>query len=73
MGGYKCELSPELQEIARKTLHENPERREADIQHIRDWLKKQPHLISRTGNIDLNSRIQDYLRSKRLNKYRNLH
>ena len=49
MGGYKCELSPELQEIARKELHEDPSRREKDIEHIRDWLKKQPHITARTG------------------------
>lgn len=42
-------LSEELQKVALKELNEDPSRIEADIEHIRNWLKKQPHLISRTG------------------------
>jgi len=39
-------LSPELLEQAKKNVNEVPERREADVQAIRDWLKKQPHIIA---------------------------
>jgi hypothetical protein len=38
-------LSPELLEQAIKNVGEDPKRREADVQAIRDWLKKQPHII----------------------------
>jgi len=37
-------LSPELLEQAKK-IGEDPKRRAADVQAIRDWLKKQPHII----------------------------
>jgi len=39
-------LSPELLEQAKKKLNEDPKRRAADVQAIRDWLKKQPHIIA---------------------------
>ncbi|XP_059490152.1 uncharacterized protein LOC132205225 [Neocloeon triangulifer] len=38
-------LSPELLEYARKKLNEDPKRRAADVQAIRDWFKKQNHII----------------------------
>lgn len=38
------ELTPELLVRAKKELNEDPSRRDADIAHIRDWLKKQPHI-----------------------------
>ncbi|XP_066978641.1 retinol-binding protein pinta-like isoform X5 [Macrobrachium rosenbergii] len=51
MGGeYVCNLSPELIQRAKDELNEDPERRAADIQHIRDWLKKQPHIKARTDD-----------------------
>lgn len=42
-------LSPELQRLAREELNEDPKRREKDIQAVREWLVKQPHLNARTG------------------------
>jgi hypothetical protein len=39
-------LSPELQERAKKELNEVPERLESDIAAIREWLKKQPHILA---------------------------
>ncbi|XP_046979860.1 alpha-tocopherol transfer protein-like [Schistocerca americana] len=44
--GYR-ELTPELQAKAEKELNEDPKRRDQDIQHIKEWLKKQPHLKAR--------------------------
>ncbi|XP_047098519.1 alpha-tocopherol transfer protein-like [Schistocerca piceifrons] len=44
--GYR-EVSPELEAIAVKELNEDPKRRDQDIQHIKDWLSKQPHLRAR--------------------------
>ncbi|CAG0895718.1 unnamed protein product [Cyprideis torosa] len=40
----KTSLPPHIQEIALKELNEVPERRGDDIQAIREWLKKEPHL-----------------------------
>ncbi|CAB3376557.1 Hypothetical predicted protein [Cloeon dipterum] len=39
-------LSPELLEYAIKKLNEDPKRREADVKAIREWLKKQTHIIA---------------------------
>ncbi|KAG0725935.1 Retinol-binding protein pinta [Chionoecetes opilio] len=48
MGGeYVCTLSPELLQRAKDEINEDPERRAADIEHIRDWLKHQPHINAR--------------------------
>jgi hypothetical protein len=38
------ELSPEMLENAKKNVNEEPKRRAADVQAIREWLKKQPHI-----------------------------
>ncbi|XP_028043362.1 alpha-tocopherol transfer protein-like [Bombyx mandarina] len=43
-------LSPELAEKARKELNEDPSRINSDIQHLKDWLSKQPHLRARTDD-----------------------
>ncbi|XP_047096992.1 retinol-binding protein pinta-like [Schistocerca piceifrons] len=43
-------LSPQLEVVAKKELGEEPKRRAKDIQHIRDWMKKQPHLKARTDD-----------------------
>lgn len=40
-------MSPDLQEKARKELGEDPDRRKEDIEAIRKWLKKQPHINAR--------------------------
>ena len=44
-----CTLSPELLQRAKDEINEDPERRAADIEHIRDWLKHQPHIKARMG------------------------
>lgn len=43
-------LSSELQKIAIEELNEVPERIYEDIQKLRDWVLKQPHLKSRTSD-----------------------
>ncbi|XP_004929250.1 alpha-tocopherol transfer protein-like isoform X2 [Bombyx mori] len=43
-------LPPELAEKARKELNEDPSRINSDIQHLKDWLSKQPHLRARTDD-----------------------
>ena len=45
----------ELEKIAKEKLNEDPNRREADIRSIKDWMSKQPHLKDhgRKGNINL--------------------
>ncbi|CAH0700727.1 unnamed protein product [Spodoptera exigua] len=42
------ELTPELAEIAKKELNENPKQIANDLQHLKDWIAKQPHLKART-------------------------
>ncbi|CAB3376558.1 Hypothetical predicted protein [Cloeon dipterum] len=39
-------LSPELLEHAIKNLNEDPRRREADVKAVREWFKKQTHIIA---------------------------
>ena len=46
---YVCTLSPELQKQAKDELNEDPARRQQDIETIRKWLKKQPHINARMG------------------------
>ncbi|VVC91869.1 unnamed protein product [Leptidea sinapis] len=43
-------LIPELAEIACRELNEDPKRIESDVQHIKDWISKQPHLRARTDD-----------------------
>ncbi|XP_065337539.1 alpha-tocopherol transfer protein-like [Cloeon dipterum] len=52
------ELPPDLLESAIKNLNEDPKRRAADVQAIRDWLKKQPHI---KGDLD-DQTIVNFLR-----------
>ncbi|KAK3865834.1 hypothetical protein Pcinc_028578 [Petrolisthes cinctipes] len=46
-GGYVCTLSPEMIQRAKDEINEDPDRRQQDIEHIRDWLKHQPHIKAR--------------------------
>ncbi|XP_047477055.1 alpha-tocopherol transfer protein-like isoform X2 [Penaeus chinensis] len=51
MGGeYVCTLSEELIQRAKDELGEDPARRAQDIEHIREWLKHQPHIRARTDD-----------------------
>ncbi|XP_023953658.2 alpha-tocopherol transfer protein-like [Bicyclus anynana] len=43
-------LTPELAEKARVELNEDPNRIAKDVQHIKDWLAKQPHIRARTDD-----------------------
>ncbi|XP_026756871.2 alpha-tocopherol transfer protein-like [Galleria mellonella] len=43
-------LSPELAEKARVELNEDPRRLKEDLQHLKDWIAKQPHLRVRTDD-----------------------
>nr|XP_053640679.1 uncharacterized protein LOC128694561 [Cherax quadricarinatus] len=49
VGEYVCTLSEELLQRAKEEINEVPERRADDIEHIRDWLKHQPHITARLG------------------------
>lgn len=42
-------ISKELQLKAIEELNEDPKRIKNDIEHIKEWLEKQRHLIARTG------------------------
>lgn len=43
-------LPKELEQKARRELNEIPSQIEENLKHLREWLKKQPHLTARTGN-----------------------
>lgn len=46
--------TPELQINIRKELNEDVSTRESDLQHIKEWLLKQPHLPNSWGKSNLN-------------------
>ncbi|KAG6446333.1 alpha-tocopherol transfer protein-like [Manduca sexta] len=43
-------LNPQLAEKAKKELFEDPSRIAADVQHLKEWIAKQPHLRARTDD-----------------------
>lgn len=43
--------SPEMQIHIRKALNEDVDRRQSDLEHIKEWLTKQPHLPDSWGKI----------------------
>lgn len=43
-------LSDELQKVAIVELNEDPKRITQDLETIKEWIKKTPHLNSRIGN-----------------------
>jgi len=47
---YVCTLSDELLEKAKKELNEDPARREADIEALRQWMLKQRYINGRTDD-----------------------
>lgn len=40
----------EMSKVIRKELNENVDTREKDLQYIKEWLSKQPHLPNFDGN-----------------------
>jgi len=51
-GPGKVFSEDELIQMAKTELNEDPKRTAADLKHIKEWIKKQPHLAktARTGN-----------------------
>lgn len=43
-------LNPKLQKVAEQELNEVPSRVESDIEVLREWIDKQPHLNARTSD-----------------------
>jgi hypothetical protein len=41
---YKCKLSKEVQDLARRELQEDPKRRRKALTEVRQWIKSQPHI-----------------------------
>lgn len=46
---YIRPLPPKLKEKAEKELNEDPKRVTEDLEHIQEWIDKQPHLNVRRG------------------------
>lgn len=44
-------LPPELVEKAKAELFEDANKLQDSIQHLKDWIAKQPHLKARTGKL----------------------
>jgi hypothetical protein len=51
-------LPADLKAIAHQELNENPAGLEQDLQHMREWLAKQPHLTTRTGMFTVDNAIR---------------
>lgn len=43
-------LNPELMNVAKEELNEDPERMEEYVEALRDWIEKTPHLRARTDD-----------------------
>lgn len=43
------ELPPDLAKIAAEELNEKATQTKDDVQHLKEWIAKQPHLKARTG------------------------
>lgn len=43
------QLSPELANVAKTELNENPSKMSEDVEYLRKWLQMQPHILGRTG------------------------
>lgn len=43
------DLPPDLAKIAKEELNEKPAQTINDVQHLKEWISKQPHLKARTG------------------------
>lgn len=48
----------EMSKIIRVELNENVDTREKDLQYIKDWLSKQPHLPNFEGKLHLTNKIK---------------
>lgn len=44
---------PDMQILIRKELNEDVTTRDADLQHMKEWLLKQPHLPDTWGKVKL--------------------
>ncbi|KAI8427674.1 hypothetical protein MSG28_002138 [Choristoneura fumiferana] len=58
MFGAEGVLPPELAEKARLELTEDPKKLEDGIQHLKEWITKQPHFRARTNY--WNKKIEEY-------------
>lgn len=47
------ELPPDLAKIAKDELNEKPNLTNNDVQHLKEWISKQPHLRARTGKLGI--------------------
>lgn len=50
-------LHPELAVKAKAELFEDPKKLEDSIEHLKEWIAKQPHLKARTGNVFFTERF----------------
>ena len=50
-GTYQCTLDEATLEKAKVELNEDPEQRATQIERFRQWVKAQPHMSSRTGQL----------------------
>ena len=48
-GQYVCTLDKASLKKAQKELNEEPKERNLQVEALRNWVERQPHLTSRTG------------------------